>query len=63
MSPSNMPENYEAIANTYSLVLLFSRAKVTYRFKGVLNSWSYQHLIIEVLSCKLLIKKKENEIS
>ncbi|KAK6151298.1 hypothetical protein DH2020_013933 [Rehmannia glutinosa] len=27
MSPANMPENYEAIAHTYSLVLLFSRAK------------------------------------
>jgi len=31
MSPSNTPENYEAIANTYSLVLLFSRAKNSYR--------------------------------
>ncbi|CAA2988360.1 Hypothetical predicted protein [Olea europaea subsp. europaea] len=31
MSPSNMPENYEAIANTYSLVLLFSRAKNSFR--------------------------------
>ncbi|KAH9678993.1 hypothetical protein KPL71_025927 [Citrus sinensis] len=28
ISPANMPENYEAIAHTYSLVLLFSRAKV-----------------------------------
>ncbi|KAL3533790.1 hypothetical protein ACH5RR_007311 [Cinchona calisaya] len=27
LSPANMPENYEAIAHTYSLVLLFSRAK------------------------------------
>ncbi|XP_019059160.1 PREDICTED: uncharacterized protein LOC104824606 [Tarenaya hassleriana] len=27
ISPANTPENYEAIANTYSLVLLFSRAK------------------------------------
>ncbi|GFP87741.1 protein efr3 homolog [Phtheirospermum japonicum] len=27
MSPANMPENFEAIAHTYSLVLLFSRAK------------------------------------
>ncbi|OIV92325.1 hypothetical protein TanjilG_10535 [Lupinus angustifolius] len=27
ISPENMPENYEAIAHTYSLVLLFSRAK------------------------------------
>lgn len=27
ISPANMPENYEAIAHTYSLVLLFSRAK------------------------------------
>lgn len=27
ISPGNMPENYEAIAHTYSLVLLFSRAK------------------------------------
>lgn len=28
ISPQNTPENYEAIAHTYSLVLLFSRAKV-----------------------------------
>ncbi|PSS01816.1 Protein EFR3 B like [Actinidia chinensis var. chinensis] len=27
ISPENMPENYEAIAHTYSLVLLFSRGK------------------------------------
>ncbi|XP_054801806.1 protein SEMI-ROLLED LEAF 2 isoform X3 [Prosopis cineraria] len=27
ISPGNMPENYEAIAHTYSLVLLFSRDK------------------------------------
>lgn len=27
ISPANAPENYEAIAHTYSLVLLFSRAK------------------------------------
>ncbi|KAF7804081.1 protein EFR3-like protein B [Senna tora] len=27
ISPGNMPENYEAIAHTYGLVLLFSRAK------------------------------------
>ncbi|XP_010523668.1 PREDICTED: uncharacterized protein LOC104801976 isoform X2 [Tarenaya hassleriana] len=27
MSPQNMPQNYEAIANTYSLVLLFGRTK------------------------------------
>ncbi|CAI9099950.1 OLC1v1036852C1 [Oldenlandia corymbosa var. corymbosa] len=27
ISPENMPENYEAIAHTYSLVLLFSRSK------------------------------------
>ncbi|KAL6957649.1 hypothetical protein U1Q18_040438 [Sarracenia purpurea var. burkii] len=27
ISPANMPENYEAIAHTYSLVLLFSRSK------------------------------------
>nr|XP_043612327.1 protein SEMI-ROLLED LEAF 2 isoform X2 [Erigeron canadensis] len=27
ISPENKPENYEAIAHTYSLVLLFSRAK------------------------------------
>ncbi|KAL3841253.1 hypothetical protein ACJIZ3_025844 [Penstemon smallii] len=31
MSPANMPENFEAIAHTYSLVLLFSRAKNSYR--------------------------------
>ncbi|KAM1139537.1 hypothetical protein FF1_039678 [Malus domestica] len=29
ISPSNTPENYEAIANTYSLVLLYSRTKNT----------------------------------
>ncbi|KAI3409223.1 uncharacterized protein J3R85_019581 [Psidium guajava] len=27
ISPANLPENFEAIAHTYSLVLLFSRAK------------------------------------
>lgn len=27
ISPANMPQNFEAIAHTYSLVLLFSRAK------------------------------------
>ncbi|KAL8095398.1 hypothetical protein AgCh_036752 [Apium graveolens] len=27
ISPANMPENYEAIAHTYSLILLFSRTK------------------------------------
>ncbi|KAJ4842642.1 hypothetical protein Tsubulata_013338 [Turnera subulata] len=27
ISPANMPENYQAIAHTYSLVLLFSRGK------------------------------------
>ncbi|KAG9133755.1 hypothetical protein Leryth_018449 [Lithospermum erythrorhizon] len=27
VSPANMPENYEAIAHTYSLILIFSRAK------------------------------------
>ncbi|XP_057770344.1 protein SEMI-ROLLED LEAF 2 [Salvia miltiorrhiza] len=31
ISPENMPENYEAIAHTYSLILLFSRAKTSYR--------------------------------
>ncbi|KAL6523251.1 hypothetical protein OROGR_016854 [Orobanche gracilis] len=31
ISPTNMPENYVAIAHTYSLVLLFSRAKNSYR--------------------------------
>ncbi|VFQ78504.1 unnamed protein product [Cuscuta campestris] len=30
-SPANVPSNYEAIAHTYSLVLLFSRAKNSYR--------------------------------
>ncbi|MED6219471.1 hypothetical protein PIB30_036159 [Stylosanthes scabra] len=29
--PTNLPENYEAIAHTYSLVLLFSRAKHSYQ--------------------------------
>ncbi|CAA0812750.1 Uncharacterized protein SHERM_13309 [Striga hermonthica] len=31
ISPLNKPENYVAIAHTYSLVLLFSRAKNSYR--------------------------------
>lgn len=31
VSAENMPENYEAIAHTYSLILLFSRAKTSYR--------------------------------
>nr|XP_009789122.1 PREDICTED: protein EFR3 homolog B isoform X2 [Nicotiana sylvestris] len=31
ISPANMPENYEAISHTFSLVLLFSRAKHSYR--------------------------------
>ncbi|KAL6530459.1 hypothetical protein OROMI_028348 [Orobanche minor] len=31
ISPTNTPENYVAIAHTYSLVLLFSRAKNSYR--------------------------------
>ena len=34
VSPLNTPENYEAIAHTYSLVLLFSRAKVISDFRG-----------------------------
>ncbi|RWW63183.1 hypothetical protein BHE74_00029655, partial [Ensete ventricosum] len=29
MSPENMPDNYEAIAHSYSLALLFSRAKTS----------------------------------
>ena len=28
ISPANSPDNYEAISHTYSLVVLFSRAKV-----------------------------------
>ncbi|XP_047966631.1 protein SEMI-ROLLED LEAF 2-like [Salvia hispanica] len=31
LSPENMPENFEAIAHTYSLIMLFSRAKTSYR--------------------------------
>ncbi|KAK4371504.1 hypothetical protein RND71_010979 [Anisodus tanguticus] len=31
ISPANMPENYEAIAHTFSMVLLFSRGKNSYR--------------------------------
>ncbi|KAL1351285.1 hypothetical protein HN51_015208 [Arachis hypogaea] len=31
ISPTNLPENYEAIAHTYSLVLLFSRAKNSFQ--------------------------------
>lgn len=33
-----MPENYEAIAHTYSLVLLFSRAKVMVVFTYIMNN-------------------------
>jgi hypothetical protein len=29
LSPENVPQNYEAISHTYSLMLLFSGAKVT----------------------------------
>ncbi|KAH6818785.1 hypothetical protein C2S51_002388 [Perilla frutescens var. frutescens] len=31
ISPANLPEDYVAIAHTYSLMLLFSRAKTSYR--------------------------------
>ncbi|KAK7244608.1 hypothetical protein RIF29_39432 [Crotalaria pallida] len=37
-SPENMPENYEAIAHTYSLVLIFSRAKNSFH-KVVVRSF------------------------
>ncbi|XP_019186681.1 PREDICTED: uncharacterized protein LOC109181388 isoform X2 [Ipomoea nil] len=36
-SPENLPANYEAIAHTYSLVLLFSLAKNSYRDAMVLS--------------------------
>jgi hypothetical protein len=32
LSPENAPRNYEAIAHTYSLMLLFSETKVRGRF-------------------------------
>ncbi|KAF1897601.1 hypothetical protein Lal_00032358 [Lupinus albus] len=38
ISPENMPENYEAIAHTYSLVLLFARAKNSFH-KVVVRSF------------------------
>lgn len=34
-----MPENYEAIAHTYSLILLFSRAKVNSPFGVIAGSF------------------------
>nr|GMD41751.1 protein EFR3 homolog B isoform X1 [Ipomoea batatas] len=37
ISPENLPANYEAIAHTYSLVLLFSLAKNSYRDAMVLS--------------------------
>jgi hypothetical protein len=33
ISPENIPANYEAIAHTYSLLLLFSGSKVTLNYK------------------------------
>ncbi|XLU49918.1 hypothetical protein S245_044732, partial [Arachis hypogaea] len=39
ISPINLPENYKAIAHTYSLVLLFSRAKNSFQEALV---WSFQ---------------------
>ncbi|OIW05216.1 hypothetical protein TanjilG_14769 [Lupinus angustifolius] len=38
ISPENMPENYEAIAHTYSLVLLFAKAKNSFH-KVVVRSF------------------------
>lgn len=37
ISAENTPENYEAIAHTYSLVLLFSRAKVSAALLATVN--------------------------
>lgn len=39
ISPENTPENYEAIAHTYSLVLLFSRAKVISYVVNYKENW------------------------
>ncbi|CAN6840542.1 unnamed protein product [Brassica oleracea var. botrytis] len=39
LSPHNMPQNYEAIANTYSLVLLFGRTKNS---SNEVLVWSFQ---------------------
>jgi hypothetical protein len=38
ISPENIPANYEAIAHTYSLLLLFSGSKVTLNYKFPLRS-------------------------
>lgn len=38
ISPANLPEDYVAIAHTYSLMLLFSRAKVIFRLTNLLYS-------------------------
>ncbi|PHT38236.1 hypothetical protein CQW23_21809 [Capsicum baccatum] len=41
ISPENMPENYEAIAHTFSMVLLFSRAK------GHMNMQNLQWILMD----------------
>ncbi|XP_058073685.1 protein SEMI-ROLLED LEAF 2-like [Magnolia sinica] len=40
ISPENTPENYEAIAHTYSLVLLFSRAKAS-SHEAIIRSFQF----------------------
>lgn len=44
MSPNNGPENYEAIAHTYSLMLLFSRAKV-----NTITLWFLYLLLVSIV--------------
>lgn len=48
ISPVNMPENYEAIAHTYSLVLLFSRGKVFINLclAWYLCSFIHEHVLL-----------------
>lgn len=41
ISPLNKPENYEAIAHTYSLVLLYARSKVHFPFLACRSFYNY----------------------
>lgn len=56
MSPENMPDNYEAIAHSYSLALLFSRAKVIkfhimlYYLQPLL-SWTFYYCLVPYIFC------------
>lgn len=44
--PDNGPENYEAIAHTYSLMLLFSRVKVNQEKFNYLMTLSFSAVIL-----------------